>query len=203
MDIVANQKSSNRLVVLVSECMANNTDLARAIYWMAEPNNFSVLYLVYVDNSNNLLKLSRTMATMKAVTSSNKLSVEVRTTKTGQWLDTLNKIIRPNDVIICQKEQTVINSPFKTIPLSEFISAQIDLPVQTMAGYYHPIQMLTKKWFHELFALLGFLLIMALFTWFQVQLDQALDGFLVNIYFVITLLLEIGAFWAWYKFAFR
>lgn len=199
MDLLMNQKNSTRLIVLIPECMANNSDLAHAIYWMAEPDNLSVLYLVFVDKGENLLEVSRNMATMKALTSSNKLSVEVKIAKTGHWLDTLSKITEPNDVIICQEELTVANGFLNTMLLGNFLSRHMESPVRILSGYYHPFQSMTKKWLHELFNWIVLIAIIAVFTWLQISLDQAFRDPIAKIHIMISFCIEIGAVWAWYK----
>lgn len=203
MRLPIDQKQSRRLIVLIPDCQADDYDLARAVHWMAEGDRLSVLYLVLGDDCENMLEASRNMATMKAVTSGNRLTVDVKLIEKGNWIDELRKIIRPADVILCQEEQTVINGLFKTIPIGDFLSSQFNVPVRTISGYYHPFQTQAKKWLHEFFALLGFLVIIAVFTWLQIRLDQAFGGPLAKIYVIVMFCIEMGAIWTWYKFAYR
>jgi len=201
--LINEQQTGKRLIVLITNRLVNNHDLAHAIHWMAEPDHDSILYLVLVTENDNLLEISRNMATMKAVTAANRLTVEVKFAKFSSWLTTLSNISRSSDEIICQEEQTVSYKIFKTQPLHEFLSTRIEQPIRTMSGYYHPIQQLAKKGLHEIVSLLVFLSILSVFTWFQIRVEQELNGFMGTFYLVITLFLEFGAFWAWYKFAFR
>lgn len=197
------QNRSKRLIVLIADCQANNHDLAHAVHWMADRERRSVLYLVLGDDCENMLEVSRNMATMKAVTSGNRLPVDVKLVGKGYWIDELRKITSPADVILCQEEQTVVNGLFKTIPIGDFLSSHFSAPVRTISGYYHPFQTQAKKWLHEFFALLGFLVIMAVFTWLQIRLDQAFGGPAAKIYVIVMFGVEMGAIWAWYKFAYR
>jgi hypothetical protein len=203
MDHLTQKNTSNRLIVVMDDCLSNNDELAHAIFRMAERENKSVLYLVLVDDPNNLLTVSRNMATMKAVTSANKINVEVQISKTDYWWETLAKAAGDRDVIVCQEEQIVKSGLFETIPLKDFISSRIKIPVRTLSGFYHPFQAKAMKWLHELVGLLGFLGIMAFFTWLQIDLDQSLHGVIKNIYIVITLIFEIGAIWIWFRLAYR
>lgn len=204
METNLDQKLSRRFIVVITDRMANNRELAHAIHWMAaDSENMPVLYLVLVDDKENLLAAARDMVTMKAVTAANRLLVEVRLTDKSDWFETLRKIAGSGDVIICQEEQMVMNGLFKSIPISDFLSSHVNLTVRPIAGYFHPIRTDHKKRFPEIFALFGFLVILAFFTWLQIRVDLALDGTLAKIFVMIAFCIELGAVWAWNKFSYR
>ena len=193
------QAMVKRLVVIITDCLVNNTDLAYAIYWMATRENLDVIYLVMVDDYQNLLPVSRNMATMRAVTSGNNLSVEVRIVETRYWVDSLRSILSTGDVIVCQEEQTVENGLFRVMTLGEYLSAHMNYPVRVLSGYARPVKNHTKKWVNDFFVLLGFLAILALFTWLQISIDQVLDGDIAKILIGFALCIEVGAIWTWYR----
>ena len=203
MELRIDQEISKRFIVLITENLVNRGELAHKIHWMATTENMQILYLVLIDNTDNMLAVSRDMATMKALTSANKLEVGATLTETGSWLETLRKIACPGDVIICQEEQMVVNGLFKTIPIRDFLSSHLNSPVRTISGYYPPMQIQTKKWLYEVFGFLGFLIILAGFTWLQIRLDQALDDLTGKIMVMVTFCIEMSAIWAWYKFTYR
>lgn len=203
METNIDQKLSERFVVLITNRMANNYALAHAVHWMAIRENLPVLYLVLVDDNENMLAAARDMATLKAVTAANRLLVEVNLTDTRDWFETLRKITRPGDVIICQEEQMVVNGLFKTIPISDFLSGHLNSTVRPISGYFLPIQTKIMKRFPEIFALFGFLIILAFFTWLQIRVDLEFDGTLAKIFVMIAFCLEMGAVWAWNKFSYR
>lgn len=203
MDSLLEQKINKRLIVLLPDCLACNTDLARRIYQMADREALDVLYLVLVDHEENSLGIARCMATMKAITSANKLRVDVKLSKSGQWLETLRNTSDSGDVILCQEEQAFASGPFKTIPFSDFFSNQLNLPVRTISGFYHPFQDQATRWFFEVGSVVGFLVILALFTWLEINLDMVLDGTLAKISLIISFCTEGAAIWTWYKFAYR
>ena len=192
-----------RLIVLISDDLSSNTDLAQEIFKLADCKFLSVLYLVILNNGNNTLEVIRNMATLKAITSSNRLFVEIKLTELNNWYKKLYSIIGPNDVLVCQKEQTVSNGRFKTRPVSEFISSNFNIPIYTMSGYYQSSTSTLKNWFHEFIGLVVFLLIIALFTWLQISLNQTLDGSMETIHITISFLAEITCIWAWDNFYFQ
>lgn len=203
METNLDQKLTKRFIVLITDRMANNHTLAHAIHSMADSENLPVLYLVLVDDNENMLAAARDMATMKAVTAANRLLVEVNLTNTNDWFETLSKIAGSGDIIICQEEQMVANGLFKTIPISDFLSSHLNSTVRPISGYFHSIQTDQKERFPEIFALIGFLVILAFFTWVQIRVDLALDGTLAIILVLIAFCIEMIAVWAWYKFSYR
>ena len=189
MEKLIDQQVSKRIIVLISACLINNQNLSHEIYKMTDHENLSVLYLVFTDDSDDLLEISRNMATMKAVTSSNNLSVDVMTIKIDRWLDVLRDITNPNDIIVCQEEQTVINGHFKTVPISDYLLKNFDVPVIIMKGFYHLDKAPVKKWLHEVAGDIGFLVILAIFTWLQINFEQALTDKLAQILVFVYLYL--------------
>lgn len=202
MDFVTENSISRQLIVVINEELANNSKLAQAIHWMGANGHCSVLYLVPVSRPENMLTVSRNMATMKAVTSANRLPVSAKTVLSEDWLKTLKKVIGPNDIIVCQEEQTVLNGHFKPEALGDYLSEKFNNPVQTMSGYYHPVQTIAKKWMHELIGLIGLLVILGVFTWLQINVDEALADPYGSIFIMITFMIEMGAIIIWQKLAF-
>jgi hypothetical protein len=96
-----------------------------------------------------------------------------------------------------------VNGFFKAIPVGDFLSDQLKLPVRSISGFYHPYRTQTKKWFNEFFSLIVFLGIMAVFTWLQIELDLVLDGFLQTFTIIVTICIELAAIWVWFKFAYE
>jgi len=203
MDKLNNKGISRRLIVVFPDYMLGKNDLAQEVYWMAEREELSVLYLVLVDETNNMLSVSRNMATMKAVTSGNKLLVEGKIVEFSNWFDILKQTANPTDIILCQEEQTIIDDSFKTIPIKDYLSNHLTSPVRTISGYYLSKKTRQEKWFPETFAWFGFLIILAVFTWMQISLDQALEGSLSTITLAFTVLVEGGVIWYWYKFSYQ
>jgi hypothetical protein len=203
MEKVAETPIYKQLIVVINEDLANNSKLAQAIHWMGANDNCSILYLVPVERLDNMLTVSRNMTTMKAITAGNRLQVSVKTVLSEDWLKTLKKVVKPNDIIVCQEEQTVVNGRFKPEALGDFLSEKFNNPVQTMSGYYHPVQTMAKKWLHELIGLLGVLVILGVFTWLQITVDKALADPYASIYIMITFMIEIGLVIIWHRLTFR
>lgn len=202
MEKLIERQNSGRVIVPISTRQINNQALSHAVYKLSEHQFLSVLYLVLADESDDLLEISRDMATMKAVTSSNKLSVDVMTIENDTWLDVLREIANPKDLIVCQQDQTVIDGNFKTIPIADYLTKNFDIPVYLMKDLNQHRKDRMINILHEIAGDLGFLVIISIFTWLQLDLEKALSVNLAQILISGTFILEVALIWAWYKLMF-
>ena len=99
------QEQNKRMIVLVPDGITNNLDLAHKIHWMAMAEHYDILFLAIVNDEEKMLSLSRNMATLKAVTAANWLTVSAKLTTARKWLNTLKEIYLPGDIIVCHDEQ--------------------------------------------------------------------------------------------------
>lgn len=188
---------TRRLIVLLPDCLANDMALAHKIHWMALRFQSDVLYLTMTDDEEKLAETARCMTTMRAATSANFLTVESKIIKTARWLETLREIYRPGDRIVCQEEQTVKNGFLRTVPVIDFLRENLHAPLIPVTGFYHPEQVQVRVWVRSLAVWLGFCLILALFTFMEIELDGLLQGLVGKFLLCVVVALEIGAIWAW------
>lgn len=203
MEQIIDSEITKRLIVLIHNSLFVDPELARSVYRMAERENLPVLYLVLVEDQDLGLAVSRNMATVRALTSANRLLVDVRLTDTGQWLNTLRETTGAGDLIVLQDGFAAGNGSLKSYPAGEFLASQLDSPNITVSSEYQLLQPQTKKWFQEIVSTLGFLLIIAFFTWAQIKLDIAFEGALAKIFVLGSFLVEIGAIWGWSIFPYK
>ena len=201
MDFEPITRICKRLIVVINEDIVNNHELSQEIYQMGTREQCCILYLVLVQHLEDILPVSRNMATMKAMTAGNRLQVDVKTIISEDWLETIKKLVHSGDVIVCQAEQTVRNGLFRTKPLYEFLSQKMNLPVRFLSGYDHPIRRGMRNWLHVLLALISLLAILGFFGWLQIRLDEFLIDPLATIYITITFCFEMLAVILWNKIA--
>jgi hypothetical protein len=196
------QTITKRLIVVIDDCQANDQDLAHAVYWLACQENQAVLYLVLVADRENQMAVFRDMTTMKAITAANRLQVDVSLVEKNEWLNGLRNIVCPGDLIICQQEHTFASSLSQPTSISEYLSSNLMVPVHTISGFYHPRQECVKKQVPEFVSLLGYLVILATFTWLQVKLDLLLNGWVQTVLILTAFCIEMGAVWIWNKYTY-
>ena len=54
MDHNPSLSKTNRLIVLLPDCLANNTEIARKVYWMALHDQRELIYLTLVDDEADI-----------------------------------------------------------------------------------------------------------------------------------------------------
>ncbi|MHC1783775.1 MAG: hypothetical protein AB9891_13645 [Anaerolineaceae bacterium] len=203
MDILSNPENQKRLVVLLPETLVGDIELARRIYWLGNKNHYAILYLTMVDDFESTLTISRHMATMRALTSDNSLSVDSILTETRTWLKTLKDEIKPGDILVCHAEQSAKRGLFKTISLFDFLNESFQNQIITLSGFYHPQAAQINKWLHGLIYWFGCLVLLAAFFAAGIQIENLSQGLVRNIMGIIGVAVEIGAVVAWTKIASR
>ncbi len=187
----------NRLLVLVPEGLAGNLDLAKKIYWMAFRSHYDVTYLAFVDNGDERLAISRSMATMKALTGDRGITASMILTPSHNWLNTLRENYRPGDKIVCHDEQYFRTGFLRAIPVCDALADIFAAPIESISGFYHPWHVLSRKWLFTLLFWLGIAVIFTLFSILEIQIDQTVQGFARTTLILIVLFLEFGAIWTW------
>lgn len=197
MMIETNPVRSNRLIVLLPDCLANHASLAHQVYGMAHRDQRQVIYLTLVDNEADIPLVGCHLETLKTLTATNSLSVQSTFTATKHWLRTIQNLYCPGDEVVCQKEQVVRNGLFGTLPIGDYLQSKLDIPVTYISGYYHPDKQQLYQWLRELIAWVGFLAILAFFTWFEVQLNPITSEFAEKALLSILVVIEISLIWIW------
>jgi len=191
------QETKKRLIVLLPVSMTNNIDLAHMIHWMAFQKKCDVIYLTSEDCNDGSLALSRDMATMKAVTAGNGLSAQWIQAGPADWLTRLHEIYRPEDEIMCNEEQTIGHTFLQKVKLYDLVKETTTADIHLVSGFYPTQEVKRKKGIPEALTWMGFLGIIALITWLQIQVDATIHGTLSTVIVLILLCIEFGAIWVW------
>ncbi|MFA5837814.1 MAG: hypothetical protein WC837_12750 [Bellilinea sp.] len=186
-----------RLIVLMPASLAGNLEFAQKIHWMAARAQNDVLYLTLLDDPDSTLTAQRNLATMKAVTESNLIHAGSILAPAARWFEKLEKVLRPGDTVVCHAEQMVKHGFLKTVPMPDYLSEILKAPVVTVNGFYSPQRTLLKNWLSGLLFWMGALVILAGFTFLELQADTAFPGFTHKLVLAAILIIEFGAFWLW------
>jgi len=188
-----------RLIVLLPESLAGDSNFARRIYTLAVQAQKDVLYLTLLDKPGNVLTMSRRIATMKAVTESNTVRVGCVQVPTGRWLQKLDEILRPEDSIVCHELQYVRQGPFKSLAIAEFLKSAVANEIILVKGYYQPQKAMVMEWIRSTVFWLGSLGILGGFTLLELQVTISLKGASNKLALAAILALEFSAVWIWNK----
>jgi hypothetical protein len=185
-----------RMIVLVPDGITDLVGLAHKIRWMAVSNQCEVLYLALVNAGENTLSVSRRMATLKAVTSDNTLSARAKLAPTHEWLKILNETFQSGDMLVCHEEQSVKAGFFKTRPIKDFLEETLNRPVKSISGFYHPWEVQKKGWLTGFLFWAACLAILAVFTFFEIHMEQTTHGLARLMILTFLAISEVGIFWA-------
>jgi hypothetical protein len=149
------------------------------------------------------------MTTMAAMTGGSLLAVQTKTALAANWLPVLRELYRPGDVLVCQSEQLVRAGRLRTLPVSEYLrefstgeaAECVTFDLLEMNGYYHPARVQANHWLHQLWFILGCLLILVIFSMLEFQLDYSIHGAARLFLLSVMVLFEFGAIWAWSRIA--
>lgn len=190
-------ESYPNLIVILPESLAGNTSLAHRIYWMAEQESRNVLYFTLAEDQQHLLQISRRLATMKALTSNPKTRTRSKIVPKNDAMRILPQIFQDGDRIVCPPELTVKTGFLRQTPIITYLQEELHLAVVPIPGFYKPLKVQTQHWLQVLVFWAVCLLLMGLFTFLEVEIDQQIHGALRSILFYSSIGLEFGALLTW------
>ena len=200
MSLFTEQQNKTNLIVILPAVMVNSIELAHTINRIAARENRDVIYLTIKDNDHDVLDLSRGMATMKAVTAEVGMNVQWIQTNPKDWLNKLCEVYRPGDQVICNEEQTIDNGFLKTVKIDEVVKDRLDIDVHRVSGFYPVQEGHVTRFRHELLSLVVFLVIMASFSWLEIQADRSMSGVAGIVVVFLLFCFELGIIWFWNDF---
>ncbi len=197
MDLNTESDEKKRLIVLITDDLAGNLQLAYKIHWMAALDKRDVFFLALVDGEEQWLTTSRHLATMKAATCSEQIKTTSKLILRDNWLKTLQETYNPGDIVVCQQEQSVSIGFMKTIPMQEFLQGTMKIPIRSMSGLYHPWQIQVSHWIHNVVFWLGGLIILGIFSYLEIQIENTAEGLARIALWFIVICFEFGTLLAW------
>jgi hypothetical protein len=193
-------ETKKRLIVFVPEGAAGNPDMAKKIYWMALRDHRDVVYLALIDQYDQRDRVSRHIATMKALTADESVKVTSKYSLADEWLSTLNELYRPGDSIVCHEEQRIRAGFLATTPMHVWLSNLYKAPIHTISGFYHPWRVLSHKLLYSLAFWVGCIVILGFFSFLEIQIDQTVKGLAHSILLFVALAFEFGSLLVWNRF---
>lgn len=176
MDLSFNTPEKYRMVVLLPDQLAGNSEFAYKIHWMAAREHRDVFYLVLVEDSNEMLPISRRMTTMKAGTVGDMVRVSSKLILKSDWLKTLQDIYHPGDVLVCLEGQTIQTSLMQTIPMPVFLQQKFNAPIRLINGFNLILHAQARRVLYSIFFWFGFMVILVGFSLLEVTIDRNVQG---------------------------
>jgi hypothetical protein len=187
-----------RLIVVVPEEDVDEALLSRQIWNLAVNYQLDVLLITIVANIDESMSARRRLTTIAAMTRDSHFKVEKQIVFSNRWEKALRPYWHQSDMILCPAEKTIEHLFGKKTPLSQALSDRLKASVYTFSGLYKPA---TNKrlpfWLRQIPFWLGFFIIISIFFYFEVDVDQGIHGWVGQTLLVIVMLIEIGFIYAW------
>lgn len=185
-------KLNKRLVVLVPRGLSEASRFTQQIRWIALQQHRDVIFLALSDQGLDDLPIARELATLEALTCDPLFEVTSRQLDAANWVKAIQAVYRPGDMVLCHAGQLAPIGFGKGIPLEDYISEQMHLPVQLLSGFYQQGTVYTRGWWLSLLFWIGSLVILIGFSLIEFRVDHAITGMLRLFILGFLLVLEAG-----------
>ena len=190
-----------RLIVLVPEQGAYGIELAKRIWFLAEPCELRVMFLCVLESrlaQESAVRLR--LATLSALIRDETIQVETQIEAHQTWVEAVWRVWTPGDIVICCAEQQATTRTHGDLPLSQIIEDILGVPVYVLPGLYaakpaatQPASRAARRW-------LALLLIIAGIYAIEKQM-VGITFDLAHLFFLAVIALtEVGLLAAWALF---
>ena len=193
MDTNTTQAARKRMIVILPESDAGNLSVAYKVHWIAVREQRDVVYLTLVKDMAEMMTCARRMATMKAATEGDHVFAVSKLVPAGEWLKTVQEIARPEDLLVCQEDQTVKTGFMQAQPASDYLARLLGNPIRTMPSDKPAWRGQAHRWLLGAAFWLGFFAIVAVFSLLEIQIDRTVQGGAHMVLLLMALGLEFGA----------
>jgi hypothetical protein len=181
-----------RLVVLIPENEFGEIELTRRIWQIASSGSLCVLYLcLSCASSDDDTYLRRRLASLAALTRHEQVQVNAEIVRESSWLDSLKKIVSPGDLLVCSDRHHASHWLIHRKNLGWQLSTTMGIPVYLLVGLNLGPSVHHTHWINEIVYWLAAISILFAFGWFQVQMDRFIDGWLLTVVLLLTVVAEI------------
>jgi hypothetical protein len=126
--------STRRLVVIVPEGVLNEIHFAHQVWELAQIHRSIVLFFTVARNDDELMSAQHRMTHLAAATHDFRTPVSTQVDYQTSWRRSLKRILRPEDLVVCQADQVISSLGFWHKPLLELLVQQFSVPVYTLSS---------------------------------------------------------------------
>ena len=183
-----------RLLVLIPENDFDENKLSQSIWNLAAPGALavSIVALSSLPSAENFLR--RRLATIATNTRDSSVRVSTKILPGNNWIQAVKDILQPGDLVICLENHVIINWGVIRRPVGIEISSSLNIPVYMITGFrLGPT--VYRSWVKEAATWLVAFGIIGLFTWLQILIDQAIQGWQSDLILIITVIFEALLIW--------
>jgi hypothetical protein len=123
-----------RLVVIVPGGELNEIHFAHQVWELAQIHRSNVLFFTVARNDDELMSAQHRMTHLAAATHDFRTPVSTQVDYQASWTRSLKRILRPEDLVVCQADQVIPSLGFWHKPLHELLVQQFSVPVYTLSS---------------------------------------------------------------------
>lgn len=184
---------SGRLIVLMTEQDAGQTDAPNRIWALASERGLDVLLVGLASRADEQISLRRQLVSTAAAIRDGRVSVEIRLESGDGWTQDLRTIWRPGDVIACydRPDERARNRPLDEILRSDLGADLYILPAPAGASpgrLVAPARVLS--WAGSIAVVVGFF-------WIQLRVVQGLHDWVQTAVLSLSVFVELGLIQLW------
>jgi hypothetical protein len=200
MDSPVVESKNSRLIFILPDSLAGNLELAHQLHRIALMEHRDIFYLTLVKDTDAMLPLIRQLTSMKAATVGEDIRAFSKCISQDDWLESLKKIYRPGDALMCPEELTVKSGFMQSIPMTTVLYEKFKTPVRFIAGAWMNGHKPVWQHLYQIIFWLGCLLILGLFSMIEISIDRYFQGFTHIALLGIVFVVEFGSLIVWNHF---
>jgi hypothetical protein len=182
--------SVSRLVVILPEAEFDRNRLAHKIWLLASAASLPILFLAFSRDRESAAYQQRRLVTIATVTAFGDVKTSTYLLTGRRWLPSLQRLLKPKDLLICLSQDQVIIRLFAQRPLGAYLAAILHAPVYIIGDL--PLDRSSSRvallW--QTVAWLASLVVVIAFAVFQIWIDHTSDGPTSTILLCVSIIVE-------------
>jgi len=186
-----------RLVVLVPDADLDDIRLARRLRTLMTPYKKGILLLTPIRETDQESLERRRLTNLAAILHDPHYSVSTQTLESSRWIDQINPILIPGDLLVCLAGQSSPLRGLKKQTIVEALIPRVSCPLYVIDG----VRVVETHGISRMHRLIGWLvpiLVILLFLGFDIDIARdRTAGWIGTLILWIVLLVEAGLLWGW------
>lgn len=186
-----------RLVVLVPDHDLDDVTLSREVWSLASQGSHQILYMTVIQDPDRESRARRRLITLAAITRDNQTRVETQVCFEPSYIKAVKNARQEGDMLVCLAGHKVSSGFRKCAPFEIALVDSLRLPVILLTGIYQEPEEKTNDWLQTALYWSVTLVILALFTGFEMAITQAASNWVGQLLLILTILIEAGTVVVW------
>jgi hypothetical protein len=188
---------ARRLVVLVPDRDLDDVMLSREAWSLASQGSHHILYMTVIQDPDHESQARRRLITLAAITRDDQTQVETRVCLEPATTRAVRDIHQDGDMLVCLAGHKAANGHWKHLPIETALVKSLHMPVILLTGIYQETELMGSSWRRSALYWSVTLVILALFTRFEMAITDASNNWVGQLLLIFTVLVETGVIIIW------